>query len=342
VSAVPIRLGVLGCAGIAWRKMLPALAHEPGVVLTAVASRQADRAARFAERFGGEPVVGYEALLERSDVDAVYVPLPAVLHAPWIRRTLAAGKHVLAEKPMATAYADAAELVGLAERAGLVLVENFMFTRHEQHTHVRKLVADGVLGELRGLSAAFTIPPLPDDDIRYSPSTGGGALVDVGGYPVRTASMFLGADATLVGATLRMDGRRGVDVGGAALLTNPDGVVAHLTFGMEHAYRCEYELWGSAGRLRLTRAYTPPADHEPVLTIERADGVEELRLPPDDQFANVLHAFVGEVRCGVPSGLSGPAILAQAALVQRIRDAALRIPVAGNALRLPVPVVAGG
>jgi len=76
VSAVPIRLGVLGCAGIAWRKMLPALAHEPGVVLTAVASRQADRAARFAERFGGEPVVGYEALLERSDVDAVYVPLP--------------------------------------------------------------------------------------------------------------------------------------------------------------------------------------------------------------------------------------------------------------------------
>ena len=96
---------------------------------------------------------------------------------------------------------------------------------------------------------------------------------------------------------------------------------------MEHAYRCEYELWGTAGRLRLDRAYTPPEDHRPVVRIERPDGVRELECEPDDQFANVLHAFVDEVRTGVHSGLSGEAVVAQAALVDRVRAVARYVDV---------------
>ncbi|MEV0001594.1 Gfo/Idh/MocA family oxidoreductase [Micromonospora sp. NPDC050980] len=315
-------MGVLGCADIAWRKTLPALAAVPRLRLTAVASRTADRAARFADRFGGTAVTGYPALLARDDVDAVYLPLPAALHAPWVERALRAGKHVLAEKPLATVEADARRLVALAADLGLVLAENYMFTRHSQHAEVRRLVAAGVVGEPRLLTAAFAIPALPADDIRYRPDVGGGALADVGGYPLRAATMLLGQGLEVVGATLRRDPARGVDLSGTVLLVTPDGVAAQLAFGMEHAYRCEYEIWGSAGRLRLDRAFTPPATWKPVLRVERGGEVQERVLAPDDQFVAALGAFADAVGTGTDSGLQGPAILRQAALVQRIRDTA--------------------
>jgi NDP-hexose-3-ketoreductase len=358
----PLRLGVLGAASIARRKMLPAVAAEPGATrLAAVASRELAKARALTEEFGGEPVAGYEELLRRPDIDAVYVPLPAAMHAPWIEAALHAGKHVLAEKPLVTRAEDAYRLVALADKLGLVLAENFMFTLHSQHAAVRALLADGVIGEVRGMAAAFTIPALPDTDIRYQPDVGGGALADVGGYPLRAAALLLAgtradadartstdadADARasastgtgtgtgtdgktgnteldVVGATLRVDRARGVDLSGAALLAAADGTTAHVTFGMEHAYRAEYEVWGTNGRVWLDRAYTPPADHVPVLRIQSGGELREQRLAPDDQFRRVVRAFAAAVSDGTASGLQGDPVLRQADLVRRVRDAAV-------------------
>lgn len=326
----PVRLGVIGAASIAWRKTLPAVAAEPSIHLAAVASRDPAKARQFTDRFGGDPVHGYDDLMARPDIDAVYLPLPAAMHTPWVEAALRAGKHVLAEKPLATRAQEARRLVSLAARSGLVLAENFMFTMHSQHAAVRALIDSGTIGEVRGLSAAFTIPPLPAGDIRYRPDVGGGALADVGGYPVRVASLLLGGDLEVAGATLRIDRSRGVDLSGAALLRTPAGAVAHVTFGIEHAYRCEYEVWGSAGRVRLDRAFTPPADHAPVLHID-AGGQQQTRvLPPDDQFRRVVRAFTRAVRGDGDSGLQGQPIVAQADLVQRIGDAARRIDIPGT------------
>jgi NDP-hexose-3-ketoreductase len=324
-AAAPLRLGVLSAASIAWRKMLPAVAAEPAVTVTAVASRDQAKARKFTDAFGGEPVAGYAELLERPDVDAVYLPLPAAMHAPWIEAALRAGKHVLAEKPLATDADDVRRLVALAAERDLVLAENFMFTLHSQHQAVRKLIADGTIGEVRGMSATFAIPQLPPDDIRYQPAVGGGALADVGGYPLRTASLLLGDELTVAGAVLRVDPGRGVDLSGAALLHAPSGAVAHVTFGMEHAYRCEYEVWGTEGRIRLDRAFTPPPDYAPVLHIEAGGQRETRELPPDDQFRQVVRAFTGAVTGGQDSGLQGEAITAQASLVERVRQAARHV-----------------
>ncbi|NUS14217.1 MAG: Gfo/Idh/MocA family oxidoreductase [Streptomyces sp.] len=319
----PLRLGVVGCAGIAWRRMLPAVAASPDVVLTAVASRDGDRARVFTDRFGGEPVAGYERLLERDDVDAVYVPLPAMLHAAWIERALLAGKHVLSEKPLAATAADAAALVALAERRGLVLLESFMFLCHPQHARVRELVEDGVIGELRSLTAEFAFPSKGFDDIRWKPDIGGGALTDIGVYPVRTALLYLGPDVEVAGAALDVDRERAVDTAGAALVTGPGGTTGQLTWGMRHSYRSRYALWGSAGRISVQWAYTPPPTHQPVVTIRQQDRVEELTLPAEDQFARVVAAFAARVRHGEPSGLEGESVLRQAQLVDRIRELAL-------------------
>ncbi|NBM17014.1 Gfo/Idh/MocA family protein [Streptomyces sp. GC420] len=316
----PVRVGVMGCAGIAVRRMLPAFAECPGTEIAAVASRDPAKAQRVAERFGCRPVHGYAELLELDDVQAVYVPLPAAMHAQWVEAALNAGRHVLAEKPVTTDPADTERLVKLAGGLGLAMMENVMFVHHPRHEAVRRLVADGAIGELRSFHSSFTIPPLPDDDIRYSPELGGGALADVGVYPLRAALHFLGPELDVVGARFSQGPGRRVETSGAALLSTPGGVTAQITFGMEHAYRSVYELWGSGGGITVDRAFTPPGDHATVIRLHRGGNVEEIRLDPFDQVAATVTAFATAVRARtVPDNRD---TLRQAALLDEIQRSA--------------------
>lgn len=316
--AQAIRLGVLGCATIA-RRVVATARQLPGLRVVAVASRDADKAADFTAAYGGEPVTGYERLLARPDIDAVYVPLPAALHARWVAAALHAGKHVLAEKPLAVTHAEAVELTSLAEARGLVLRQNYMFVQHGQHQRVREMVEAGRIGALRSMSATFTIPRRPADDIRMQPKLGGGALLDTGGYPIRAARLLLGDELRVLAATLDDHGCAEVDLGGSALLRRADGVTAALSFGLDHAYQCEYQLVGSAGRIRLERAFTPPATLAPTVWWDGPDGTERLSLPAEDQCAATLAAFVAAIGSGRRDGAD---LRAQARLVDAVRAAA--------------------
>jgi predicted dehydrogenase len=271
--------------------MLPAFAAVPQTRVTAIASRERDRAAELAAEYGCA-ATSYEDLLSRPDVDAVYIPTPAALHATWTERALRAGKHVLVEKPLTSDPAEAAELAELAAARSLVLMENIMFVHHGAHERVVELIRAGTVGELRHVRATFTIPRLPPRDIRMMPHLGGGALADVGIYPLRAAGYFLGLGLRVAGATLVMDQQSGVDTAGSVLLRSPDPdvVTAELTFGMRHAYESSYEICGSHGRIRVDRAFTPPADHAPVAHVH-TDGATEHRLPPEDQAHSTVRAF---------------------------------------------------
>nr|AXB74592.1 NDP-hexose 3-ketoreductase [Streptomyces roseiscleroticus] len=325
-----VSFGVLGCASIARRKMLPALVSHPRAHVVAVASRTADKAARFASEFGCDAVTGYERLLERPDIDAVYVPLPVGLRTEWITKALTAGKHVLAEKPLTVTAATARELVTLSRTQGLLLMESFMFLHHSAHRAVQDLVDAGRIGELRSFSATFTIPPLPKDDIRHRPDLGGGALLDLGAYTVRAAQLHCGTDLVPKGTVLVTDPDTGADVSGAALLS-AGPVVAHLSFGMVHPYRCAYRLTGSTGTLTLERAFTPPPTWQPVLRAESQDRSEEIRLPADDHFANTVTAFTTAVLAGDGFTAHGDRIVRQAELLEGVRLAAAAVPAASRA-----------
>lgn len=318
----PLRIGILGCADIARRRMLPAMADNPDVEPAAIASRNAATARETARPFGCRPVHGYDALLARDDIDAVYIPLPAALHAPWTERALHAGKHVLAEKPLTLDAERTRALTRLADRHALVLMENVMFVHHPQHRTVRELVAQGAIGRLHGLQATFTVPRLPPGDIRLRADLGGGALWDTGVYPVRAALYFLGEDLQVTGATLTCDPDHAVDIAGTALLHSPQRVTAQLAFGLDHGYRSAYELRGSEGRITVERAFTPPADHRPQIRLERATTTEHLPLDADDQVANTLTAFAHAVRT---HSTTDPASLHQANLLQTIRHHAVRL-----------------
>ncbi|MFC3894368.1 Gfo/Idh/MocA family protein [Lentzea rhizosphaerae] len=291
-----VRLGVVGCADIARRRMLPAFAGLSDVDIVAVASRDGEKAGKVAADYGCEAVTGYEKLLG-MDLDAVYVPLPAAHHAVWIERALRAGKHVLAEKPVTPSLEETADLVAQARERGLVLRENFLFPFHSQHHEVRRLVLAGAVGEVRAFEAAFTIPPRPSGDIRYRKDLAGGALLDVGVYPLKAAMLMLGPGLQVLGANLKVDATYGVDVSGSVLLRAPGGVTAQLTFGMEHTYRANYSVWGSESHITVDRAYAPPADLAPIVRL----GGEQLRLEPDDQYTNAARSFVSAVRTGGPT-----------------------------------------
>lgn len=243
------------------------------------------------------------------------------------RPGLDAGKHVLVEKPLTAGYEDTGRLIDQARSRGLVLLENYMFLYHSQHTVVRKALAEDVIGELRGFSSAFTIPPKPVGDIRYQRDVGGGAFLDFGGYPVRAAQYFLGGDLKVVGAVFRHHRSRGVVMSGSVLLSTPEGVPARLTFGMEHSYRNTYSLSGSTGRIILDRAFTPPETYQPVMRVERQDHHEQFVLPADHQFANVIDTFVDAVLGdrGIREQQEGS--LRQAALIEEIRKNALLVEV---------------
>lgn len=315
-------MGVLGCADIAIRRMLPVIGSCEGADIVAVASRSGPKAEQVAARFGCAAVVGYRDLLERDDIDAVYIPLPPRMHYEWVVEALLAGKHVLAEKPLCTSYAETAELMDLARDRRLVLAENFMFLHHSQHRAVRAMVDDGTIGRLEVFSSSFGVPPLDPGSFRYQRDLGGGALLDVGVYPLRAAQLYLPDQLEVLAATLRIDSATGVDVAGSALLAGPDGVAVQVAFGFEHYYRCTYALWGSAGRIRVDRAFTPPEQLKPPVRVEHQDRVTELAMPADHQVHNALRAFVDQVRSGVNGPVDEHATLRQARLVEAVRDMA--------------------
>ncbi|MET8005479.1 Gfo/Idh/MocA family protein [Nonomuraea glycinis] len=288
-------MGVLGCADIAWRRTIPAMAAG-GARLVAVASRSEDKARRFAGRFACQAVRGYERLLERPDVAAVYIPLPNALHARWTEAALLAGKHVLVEKSFTADTATARRLTELAAARGLLLMENFAFLHHSQHATARRLVLEGAIGTPRQITADFAIPPGTLSALRYRAGLGGGALLENGTYTVRAARLFLGPDPVVAGGMLWRDAADGVDLGGGVLLHDARGVTAHCSFGFAHMYRCAYSVWGSAGRLTLEWAFTPPPAARPVLTLERQDHREEHVLSADDQFANMVRRFVEDTQ----------------------------------------------
>ncbi|WP_028568634.1 Gfo/Idh/MocA family protein [Salinispora tropica] len=321
-----IRLGVLGCASIALRRFLPAINEATGIELRAVASRDPARARTVAERFGCRAVDGYDELLDRADIDAVYIPLPTGLHAYWVSRALAAGKHVLSEKPLTSDHVTARDLVNQAERAGLWLMENYMFLHHRQHEVILDLVARGRIGETRLFAASFGIPPLAPTNWRYHGEFGGGALLDVGVYPLRAATYFLGPELDVVGSVLRTCPVRGVDLAGHALLRTPSGVTAELSFGFEHAYRSCYSLWGERARLTLDRAFTPPETRQPVIRIEADGHAEEVVLPADHQFRNIAEFFARCLLDGADYGPHARAINQQAELVDKVRSRAVCVP----------------
>jgi len=296
-SSKKIRIGVMGCAGIAQRYMIPAILDTQYLELAAVASRTLDKAKICTERFGGDAVAGYENLINRRDIDAVYIPLPTGLHEQWIVLALQMGKHVLAEKSLAMNVISARRMLDMASEKKLVLMEDSMYRYHSQHQFVFEQLQKGAIGELRMLRTYFAFPPLDPQNFRYNKDMGGGAILDAAAYPVSASRWFLGNDLELGYATLFYDRITDVCIRGSALLFSPTtGLSALIAFGFDNYYQCNYELWGNKGIIHCDRSFTPPPEFKPTVRIGLAEGMKSYTLPADNHFKNILEEFVSCIR----------------------------------------------
>lgn len=314
-----LRVGVMGCSSFAQRAMIPALRDCETTKLVCIASRTAEKAKEAAAPFGCDVVAGYDALLRRADIDAIYMPLPTGLHEEWCTKALEAGKHLLVEKSFAMDLASAERMLAVAKKNNCLIFENFQFQTHSQWQVIKRHMTSGELGDVHLVRSTFGFPPLPKDNFRWNKELGGGALLDAGAYMCKVSQLLLGTGCEALGSSLQFDKETGVELYGEAMFRNAAGQVAQVAFGFDYFYQCRVELLGTKGKLSTNRVFTAPPGFEPVVTVEKQSGTEEIKLPADNHYVNMWSWFAEEVLSGDFSN-HWKILLDQARLLNEIRE----------------------
>jgi NDP-hexose-3-ketoreductase len=294
-----INIGVLGCANIAQRYIIPSICKNSLFHLVGVASRFKKKADSIANIFNTTAYYSYESLLE-SNLDAIYIPLPNGLHYEWIKKALNKNIHVLVEKSLACNLAEVNELNLLAKNNGLILMENFQFRFHKQLEFIQDEIQQGKLGEIKLLRSSFGFPPFVDkDNIRYQNAIGGGALLDAGAYTIKIAQIILGSKIYIEGASLDKPFDKEVDISGSAYIKLKNShVTAQIAFGFDHFYQNSLEIWGSKGKLTASRIFTAGPGIKAPVRIEHCDGYDNIHEIEDDHFHNMLNHFSELIHTG--------------------------------------------
>jgi predicted dehydrogenase len=256
-----VRWGIVGTANIARRSFLPGLRAADGQP-AAVAGRDLARAQDYARANGIERAIeGYQNLIDDPDVDALYIALPNGLHAQWTIQALRAGKPVLCEKPLTGSLADTERVLSVARETGTLLWEAFVFPFHAQMQRIRGLIADGAIGELREVESNFHFMMSGSVNIRLSQALEGGALNDIGCYPIRLARELFGDEHESAWAVARWGGD-GVDVDTQGSLGFPGGRRLLLSCGFGRSKDTFSRLLGTGGQIHVSNAFHPgPQDH---------------------------------------------------------------------------------
>lgn len=294
-----LRWGILGTARIN-RRVIPAIRLASRSELTAVASRTRPRAEAYAAEWQiPRAFAGYQALLDDPAIDAVYIPLPNSEHVPWTLAAVAAGKHVLCEKPMALDPADVDRIRTAATAAKVVVEEGYMY-RHEPLTaKVLELVRGGALGTVRAIVSGFTIALTPGTDPRLDPALGGGSLWDLGCYPVTYARLLAGHDPKMVFGSAHWHAS-GVDEEFMGMLRFPGGTTATIYSGFRAALRTWLEVIGSEGSLTVPNPFKPGVRE--TLELERNGRIEAIEVAGSRElFLRQIEHFENSALDGAPS-----------------------------------------
>ena len=295
-----MQIGVLGAARIAPTALIKPAKTNADVVVAAVAARDVSRARAFAVKHGIARVHdSYEALIADPDLDAVYNPLPNGLHGRWTRAALAAGKHVLCEKPFTANAAEAREIAELAAKSDRVVMEAFHYRYHPLALRIEEIIASGELGKLQRVEAALCFPLPNSSDIRYNYALAGGATMDAGCYAVHMVRTFGGSTPEVVSAQPKLRDPR-VD----------RAMTAEVRFAEGHTGRIRCSMWsprlleisahvvGDQGELHALNPVLPQLYHR--LSVRSSTGKRVERFPRRASYAYQLDAFAAAVLRGEP------------------------------------------
>jgi predicted dehydrogenase len=317
-----MRLGILSTARIN-RLVIPGARAADGVELVAVASRDRGRAEEYARTWEIPRALGsYEALLEDSEVDAVYISLPNGLHVEWSIRALEAGKHVLCEKPLDRRPDEVERAFDAADSSGRVLMEAFMYRHHPQTRRLVELVDEGAIGGLQLVRSAFSFTVTnPDVNVRTQPELDGGSLMDVGCYCISGSRLLAGEPVRVYGEQVT---DHGVDVRFHGTMRFAAAVVAQFDCGFVLPGRDELEAIGTEGSLFLD---DPWHAYEPTIELRRRDGVERIEVERADSYRLELENLAAAARGEAEPLLGRADAVAQARVIDALyRSAAAHEP----------------
>ncbi|MEP6900744.1 MAG: Gfo/Idh/MocA family oxidoreductase [Actinomycetota bacterium] len=284
-----VRWGVLGAANIAIKKVIPAMQDGKLCRITAIASRNFEKAKHAAAELNIPKFYGsYEDLLNDAEIDAVYIPLPNHLHVEWSTKAATAGKHVLCEKPIGLNAGEARKLIEVRDRTGVKIQEAFMVRTHPKWLAVRELVRQGRIGKLRAITGFFSYFNDDPTNIRNKPELGGGALMDIGCYCISISRFIFAGDPTGVASLMERDEKTGIDKLTSALLRFPHGQ-ASFTCSTQLVPYQRMQFFGTEGRIEVQIPFNiPPATPTRIFIDDGSDlygkNLETIEFAAVDQY----------------------------------------------------------
>jgi predicted dehydrogenase len=291
-----VRWGILSTAAIGVKKVIPAMQKGELSQIAAIASRDLHRAKEAALSLGIEKVYGsYDELLADPRVDAIYNPLPNHLHVPWTIKAAEAGKHVLCEKPLSMTVAEARTLIEVQQRKGVKIGEAFMVRTHPQWLRTRELIASGRIGELRSIQGFFSYFNANAANIRNIPEYGGGALMDIGCYPINISRFLFGEEPVQVFGLAEKDPEMKTDRLTSAILDFPSGQSIFTCSTQLVPYQ-RINVFGTKGRIEVEIPFNAPIDRPCRILIDDGSdlfggGITAETLPVCDQYTIQGDAF---------------------------------------------------
>jgi predicted dehydrogenase len=284
-----VRWAVLGVAKIATTKVIPAMQKGDWSEVVAIASRDLNKATAAADKLGIRKAFGsYEDALSDPEIDAIYNPLPNHLHVPWSIRAAEAGKHVLCEKPIAMSVAECRTLIAARDRTGVKIGEAFMVRTHPQWLRVRELANSGEIGDLRVVLGAFSYFNRDPANIRNKPDIGGGAIMDIGCYPIQIARFLFGREPETATALIDRDPEMQTDRLSSVLLEFAYGHCVFTCSTQLVPYQ-RIQVLGTKGRIEVEVPFNPSPDRKTRLLVDNGadlwgSGIRVEEFPACDQY----------------------------------------------------------
>jgi len=275
-----VRWAILSTANIAVQKVIPAMQRSPRCEIAAIASRDLSRARKAADKLRIPKAYGsYEELLADDSIEVVYNPLPNHLHVPWTLKAAEAGKHVLCEKPIALNADEARALLDARDRYGVRRQEAFMVRRHPQWLETRRLIQTGRIGTLQSITGFFSYFNADPANIRNQLEIGGGALMDIGCYPITISRWIYDAEPRRVLGLIEREAKSGTDVLTTAVLDFPNG---HSTFTCSTRLASYQRMifHGSEGRIEVIIPFNAPNDRPTQIMLDD----QTIDFPVCDQY----------------------------------------------------------
>jgi predicted dehydrogenase len=298
-----VKWGVLGAASIATRKVIPGMRKGEWSEVAAIASRDLKKAEEAARKLGIAKAYGsYEELLADTGIEAIYNPLPNHLHVPWSIKAAEAGKHVLCEKPLSLTVAEARTLLAVRDRCGVKIGEAFMVKTHPQWLRTLELIRKGVIGELRAIVGAFSYFNRDPENVRNIAEWGGGAMMDIGCYPITTSRFIFGEEPMRVAGLIERDPDFKTDRLASAILEFPSGQ-AVLTCSTQLVAYQRMQFLGTKGRIEIEIPFNAPPDRPCRVFIDDGrdvfgGGIRTETIPVCDQYTVQGDAFSRAIREG--------------------------------------------